>query len=401
MRRAAILPIALLLLLLAPPQAATAVDCDPYDPLCQQINDAKSQSADLQSQIDTVKRGLADAQNQVNAINAILLRLRTQRAAQEAQIAATQQQVDELARQVRMKQAEIDRAQARIAVREQYLGLRIRAMDKHGRVDYMQLVLTAKSFDQMVDRVMLMQSVVRGDQVLIDGLKTERQQMVALKAEISDKKAQLDAALAKMREQKAQLDITIGQQSQALALLQQLEAQLAQRQAELEQAKRQADAQVAELQKQYDQLAQGLGGGTGQFAWPLGGSRLITQPFGCTDLWGEPYDPRCPSKHTHTGIDMAGNGTGTPIVAADAGIATAYPGSSGYGNYVIIVHGNGYSTLYGHMSAFRIPANTPTRVLRGTAIGAEGSTGFSTGPHLHFEIRYNNSPANPCAWLGC
>ena len=398
-RLLAVLPLFLLIAAAAPAAPAAAWTCDPTDPLCQQVNDAQGQANDIQAQIDAVKKNIADAQNAITQINIVLQRLQAQRAQQEAQIAATQQQVDDLARQIRLKQAQIDRSEARIAVREQYLGLRVRSMDKHGRVDYLQLVLTAKSFDQLVDRVMLMQSVVRGDQQLLDSLKTERQQLGALKDDLSNQKAQLDTALAKMRDQKAQLDVTIGQQGQALALQQQLAAQLQARQAELEAAKKQADAQVAQLQQEYDQQAQGLGGGTGQFGWPLGGSRYITQPFGCTDLWGEPYSATCASHHTHTGIDIAGNGTGTPIYAGDAGIASVYPGSSGYGNYVIIIHGNGYSTLYGHMSAFKI--GNGARVLRGTVIGYEGSTGFSTGPHLHFEIRYNNVPQNPCLYVGC
>ena len=391
----------LLLVSLAPTAPASAWSCDPTDPLCQQVTDAQSGASDIQSQIDAVKKNIADAQNAINQINAVLQRLQAQRAQQEAQIAKTQQQVDDLARQIRLKQAEIDRAEAQIAVREQYLDLRVRAMDKHGRVDYMQLVLTAKSFDQLVDRVMLMQAVIRGDQRLLDSLKTERQHLQSLKEDLNKQKAAQDAALVVMRQQKAALDVTIGQQGQALAVQQQLESALQAKQAELEAAKKQADAQVALLQQQYDLIARGVGGGSGQFGWPMGGSRYITQPFGCTTLWGEPYSASCSTHHIHTGIDIAGGGTGTPIYAADSGIITYYPGSTGYGNYAIIVHGNGYSTLYGHMSGFNPQFRSGSAVLRSTIIGYEGSTGFSTGPHLHFEIRYNGAPQNPCLWEGC
>lgn len=397
----AAVPVALIVLAAAPAAPAAAWSCDPTDPLCQQVNDAQGQSNDIQAQIDAVTKNIANAQSAINQINALLQRLQTQRAQQEAQIAATQQRVDDLARQIRLKQAEIDRSEAQIAIREQYLDMRVRSMDKHGTVDYLQLVVTAKSFDQLIDRVMLMQAVIRGDQQLLDNLKTERQQLGTLKDDLAKQKTQQDALLAQQRQQKAALDVTIGQQAQALAIQQQLESQLQAKQAELEAAKKQADAQVSALQQQYDQMARGIGGGTGDFGWPLGGSRYITQPFGCTDLWGEPYSATCPSHHTHTGIDIAGNGTGTPVYAADAGIITYYPGSTGYGNYAIIVHGNGYSTLYGHMSAYSASLQSGSQVLRGTVIGYEGSTGFSTGPHLHFEIRYNGVPQNPCLWEGC
>ena len=78
-----------------------------------------------------------------------------------------------------------------------------------------------------------------------------------------------------------------------------------------------------------------------------------------------------------------------------------YPGSYGYGNYVLMIHGNGYSTLYGHLSRFNGSMSSGMIVARGDVIAYEGSTGNSTGPHLHFEIRVNNLWHNPCLWLGC
>jgi murein DD-endopeptidase MepM/ murein hydrolase activator NlpD len=389
------LPAVLMLATTMPVVPVRAAQCDPTDYVCQQIGDAKAQAADVQAQIDAVKKNLANAQQAVNQLNAILERLQQQRHAQEQQIAATQAHVDDLARQIRLKQAAIDRSEAQIAVREQYLNLRVRSMDKHGRVDYLELVITSSDFNQLLDRVMLMQAVVRGDQKLLDGLKTERQQLEALKADLARQKADQDAALAKLRQQQAALLVTIDQQNQALAVQQSLAAQYAQQQQELEQALKVAQAQIAYLQQQYDLAAQQLGGGSGRFVWPIG-TRNITQGFGCSTLLGEPYDPRCPTRHTHQGIDLAGP-YGARIVAADAGIATVQTDCC-YGNYVVIVHGNGYVTLYGHMSSFAIH-NGP--VGRGQLIGYEGSTGYSTGPHLHFQIEYNGTPQNPCLWLGC
>jgi len=78
-----------------------------------------------------------------------------------------------------------------------------------------------------------------------------------------------------------------------------------------------------------------------------------------------------------------------------------YPGSFGYGNYIVMIHGNGYSTLYGHLSRFNSAMSSGAIVARGDLIGYEGSTGNSTGPHLHFEIRTNNLWRDPCIWLGC
>ncbi|MEA2643077.1 MAG: hypothetical protein QOG08_103, partial [Chloroflexota bacterium] len=102
----------------------------------------------------------------------------------------------------------------------------------------------------------------------------------------------------------------------------------------------------------------------------------------------------------HTGIEIAGP-WGTPIIAADTGVIYLFPGYYGYGNYIIIIHGHGYSTLYGHTASFAHGLHSGQIVARGTVIAYEGSTGNSTGPHLHFEIRVNDMWRDPCTWLGC
>ena len=163
------------------------------------------------------------------------------------------------------------------------------------------------------------------------------------------------------------------------------------------------DAQVAALQQKYDAAARAAGGGSGVFAWPepACGFGCISQPFGCSTFYLEPYDSSCPYPHRiHTGVDIAAPYR-SPIVAADTGVIYFYPWSVGYGNYIIIFHGNGYSTHYGHLAGYAAGLQSGQIVARGDLIGYEGSTGWSTGPHLHFEVRVNNTWKNPCIWLGC
>jgi murein DD-endopeptidase MepM/ murein hydrolase activator NlpD len=156
----------------------------------------------------------------------------------------------------------------------------------------------------------------------------------------------------------------------------------------------------AALDLQDGAAAQAVGGGDGRFIWPItfGGPPPITQRFGCTDVAGEPYSPDCATHRFHTGIDLADH-TGAPVYAAAAGVAHVFPGTTGYGNYVLVVHGGGWSTLYAHLSAFTVHDGDPVR--RGDPVGLVGSTGFSTGPHLHFETRSADHPLDPCLFLGC
>jgi murein DD-endopeptidase MepM/ murein hydrolase activator NlpD len=129
-------------------------------------------------------------------------------------------------------------------------------------------------------------------------------------------------------------------------------------------------------------------------SWPMTAFR-ITQPFGPSSVTLEP--PLGPYKHFHTGVDIAAP-LGTPVMAAAEGVVVAVGHTtSGYGNYVIIAHGGGIATLYGHLLATRV--NYGDKVVRGQLIGLEGSTGFSTGPHVHFELRVDNLVVDPMPYL--
>jgi len=122
---------------------------------------------------------------------------------------------------------------------------------------------------------------------------------------------------------------------------------------------------------------------------------VMTQPFGCTTLALEPTDLSCPSRHFHSGVDLAAP-AGTPVHAAAAGVARVVDGP-GYGLHVVVTHDRGTQTLYCHLSA-AVVANGQA-VTRGELIGLVGSTGLSTGPHLHFEVRVDGAPVEPLAWL--
>jgi len=376
--------------------AAVAADCASWDTTCQQLQQAKQNQSDTGRRLQDIEASLADAQQKARQVRAYLDDLEARMARQRAAIADTEGKLAETERRIRFTQAEIARRQAHLAVREGLLAQRVRSMDKHGTFDYLELVVTASSFTELVDRIMIMQDIVRADQRLVDRLREDRDQVRQLQDQLEEQRAQQAALLAQQRTEEAQLEQTQRAQQDALAYYQQLEAQYAAQRQELEAEKAAIDALVGQLQAQYDSEARAAGGGSGQFGWPERGP--ITQPFGCTDLLGEPYDPSCPSHHFHTGIDI-GADFGTAIGAADAGVVsyTNYGWGGGYGNFVIVTHGNGYSTLYAHLSA--IAVGTGQAVHRGQTIGAEGSTGYSTGPHLHFEIRLNGAYQNPLSYV--
>ena len=373
---------------------ALALDCTSGDSTCQQLQQARQSQQATQSRLDQVKQSLSDAQAKAQQTMALINDLNSRIALQKRAIAATQAKIDETERQIRFTQAEIARREAHMQVRQSLLDQRVRAMAKHGSVNYFELVVSSKSFNQLVDRVVVMQDIVRSDQLLLQTLKGERDQLLTLRQKLDVQRSEEASLLRQQQDQQAQLQATLRDQQAALAYYATLEAQFQQQRAELEAQKARFDDLVVQLQNQYDNQARGYGGGSGQFAWPERGP--ITQGFGCTDFLLEPYDPSCATRHFHTGLDIGAPG-GTTIHAADAGVVSFAGWGGGYGNVMILTHGNGYSTLYGHMSGFA--AGSGDRVSRGQPIGYEGSTGFSTGPHLHFEIRLNGAYQNPLSYL--
>lgn len=118
----------------------------------------------------------------------------------------------------------------------------------------------------------------------------------------------------------------------------------------------------------------------------------ISQGFGCTSFTHEPVDLACPQRHWHSGIDLAA-ARGTPVMATLPGIATVILSATGYGLHVVIEHGGGLSSLYGHLETVTIASGE--YVGGGAVIGTVGSSGNATGPHLHFEIRRDNVPEDP------
>ncbi|HEX6489662.1 MAG TPA: peptidoglycan DD-metalloendopeptidase family protein [Candidatus Dormibacteraeota bacterium] len=131
-----------------------------------------------------------------------------------------------------------------------------------------------------------------------------------------------------------------------------------------------------------------------RFIWPEPQAQ-ITQGFGPSTLWFEP--PYAGAPHFHMGIDLAAP-QGTHVLAADDGVvALVGSGTTGYGNYVVIAHQGGFTTLYGHLEAALV--HPGDQVTQGEVIGFEGSTGYSTGPHVHFELRINGAPQDPAPYL--
>jgi len=386
----------------------SAIYCYPGDPpavyqACLAYNAGIGQQVNNQNQLNSIQAQINDTVAQINAIDALIASLKHQIDAQRALIAQTQAAIDDLNRQIRFGEASIIRLEAGTSVRQETLNERIRFIDSHGSVDYMRLVLTSNNINQLLNRIVGAQMVAQSDQRLLLDLDAAHRQVAIANNQLDLQKSQVVILLQQQQATEADLEKNLTTQNAAIAAEQKLAAQLQDQYAKVQAERAAIDAQVAQLAQQYDAAAVKAGGGNGVFEWPepACGPSCISQGFGCSSFYLEVYDPSCPYPHKiHTGIDIAGP-YGTQIVAADTGVAYLYPGSIGYGNLLVMIHGNGYSTYYGHLSGYAPGLSSGQVVPRGTTVAFEGSTGWSTGPHLHFEIRTSGVYKNPCIWLGC
>ena len=407
-RFAAALAIASLLWIPTATQTASAIYCYKGDPAavyqaCLAYNQGIGAQVNIRNQLQNIHSQIKNSQAQIDALYSLIKSLNDQITAQQTLIAKTQTSISNLDRQIRLAGADLTFLKANLSERDQLLNERLRYVDSHGAINYVQLVLTASSFNDLMNRMIGAQQVVDSDRRLLDDLHQQRSVVIQASAALGVQRGQVAALLKQQKVTVSDMQNNQTTLTAALVYQTELEAQLASQYAVLQAQRAAIDHQVNLLARKYQLAAERAGGGTGQFEWPepTCGHGCISQGFGCNSYWFEQYEPSCPyPNRIHTGIDIAGP-WGTPIVAADTGIIYFYPGIYGYGNYIIIIHGNGYSTLYGHLSSYVRGLHSGQIITRGSVIAYEGSTGNSTGPHVHFEIRVNNQWKNPCIWLGC
>ncbi|MGH7747651.1 MAG: murein hydrolase activator EnvC family protein, partial [Candidatus Dormibacteria bacterium] len=290
-------------------------------------------------------------------------------------------------------QQRLQQARDRLATDREILARQVVAIYKLGTNSAINNLLSSDNFAQFWQRYINLRRIAGGEHDVVSTVHREADAVDALVAHIgSDRDAQAQTT-AQLAAGERRLEATHSQRETEQAALAVVEAQDQQQLALAEQSARELDAQIIALKKAEEE-AKRRAGGTGRFLWPLGGE--ITQGFGCTPYPFEPYDANCPGRHFHSGLDIA-TSYGTPVVATDSGVAYDFPSSYGYGNHVIIVHGNGWVSVYGHLSRFGVGSGDAVHA--GQVIGFEGSSGNSTGPHLHFEIRFNDVPRNPLQYL--
>jgi murein DD-endopeptidase MepM/ murein hydrolase activator NlpD len=362
------------------------------------ITNKQQQRDQLGGSIGANNKKIQQDQGTLTTAQAQLLLLQGQIHDAEAVLAGENARLDGILGQIDQTQYRLDETRLHLEHRQAVLNERSRGLYKQGGdISVIDSLFTSSTFSQLLDRFLVMRDVAHADEVLVQQIKSDKaaiEQLAAQQAQQRDQQQQVVAGIKQKQDAlRLQYVREAAYRAQVAADVSSLEAQNAAAQRALAAVNAEIAALVAARARAHS---------SGQFAWP-GVQGPITQTFGCTDFAGEPSPPpgySCPKTrpYFHTGLDIAGP-YGSEIDATDGGIAYTYPGSYGYGNHIIIVHANGFASLYGHLSGFAVSSGTA--VAKGQKIGYEGSTGFSSGPHLHFEIRLNDAPQDPCRYVGC
>ncbi len=293
-------------------------------------------------------------------------------------------------------QTEQELAQAEEQEAEQYelFCSRVRRMEKQGEVSYWSVLFNATSFTDLLSRLDIINEIMDADQRVIDDLQALQEEIRDKKASLEDSRAASEEARSQLVSQKEELNT---QRAAADALVKEIQANESEYQSTLDALAAEEEAvqeEIVRLSRELaaQQAAQGLpsGSAAGGYIWPVS-SRRITSRFGNrnTGIAG--------ASTNHTGVDIGGVGYTTPVQAAKAGTVIVSQQSSGYGNYVVVSHGSGNTTLYAHMSSRSVSGGD--YVNQGDVLGITGSTGISSGPHLHFEITENGQRIDPLTYL--
>ncbi len=350
---------------------------------------AKAKEGKLNGQVDAYD-------GRLNAIGGELAALQAKLAAVEAKLAKTRAELTRLRSRLRAKVRELRQAEAELRWQREVFVRRVVESYKTGDVDYIDVLLGSADWEDLVTRFRLVRQLVGNDNLLVTQLDAARREVARQKASLAELTAAKAAAEAELSDRQAEL---ASLKAQVVAKQQ---AVLAARH-----AKELTLAQVVQTRKGYEQQEQellaesrrlqtiitgssgsGTVHGTGRLVWPVSGP--VVSGFG----WR--IHPIFHTRKFHTGIDI-GVGYGTAIHAADSGTVIYAAGMSGYGNVIVIDHGGGLSTLYAHQSGFAVGMGAG--VSRGQVIGYVGMTGYTTGPHLHFEVRVGGSPVDPMGYL--
>lgn len=371
----------------------------------KELKQLQEQAKQAKQQQENAANQKQEAQHYVNKNTNYLNELLVQIDAVSNQLSQIALDIENTEQDLRVTAEKLDETKARIEERSHLLDSRIRLMYTDGAVSYLDVLLSSTSFTDFLERADSLQAIADQDHVLLEEHKHDKELIVQQQQQLEQDYAKVKQLYADAESHKSQLEAKEVEKQQLIAkyseeieqseeISEEQEAlliELATKRAALEKEKNKLKAAQVYTYKKSSTGSGGFKGNGGSMSVPVSGARLSSN-------YGTRIHPITGVKKKHTGVDMAAP-QGTDIHAAEGGVVIVAEWWSGYGNTVIIDHGDDVWTLYGHIRNGGIKVEKGQQVKRGEKIAEVGSTGNSTGPHLHFEVRINGNPVDPMPYL--
>ena len=382
---------------------------------------------DLQKKLDALEQQAQEQQDVINDLTSQKARFITRKLALDNKIEINRQMIELIGEQIKIydeiiaeKQAELDKALEKETAQTELLRSRIRAMEENSTYSYASFIFDSSSVTELLSRIGDVNDIMHYDKTLEEEYMAAREDVESIKKSYEEARHEQELLQKELDTKQAELDAQVEAAYTMIADIETLsdDAQaeydaIAEEEAKAEETLQEAIRKRAAEQAKYNQNnnsnngggnSGGSGGNSGgggssgggsatslsNLQWPVPSCTLITSRFGYR------VAPTTGASTYHGGLDI-GAGMGASIVAAGAGDVIYAGAKGGYGNCVMIDHGNGVVTVYAHMSS--IGVSYGQYVTAGQYVGAVGSTGVSTGPHCHFEIRINGAQTDPAAYF--
>lgn len=352
-----------------------------------EADDKRAELNNVQAEMQKMQERKEKARQKAEAATVGLEEIQTSLNQLHYQAINLQSKSDALQSKINDNQAKLNQKKAEVEQRQKIYSKRLRQIYINGQVNYLDVLLGAKDFGDFASRMYLLQKIISSDIEMLT-------QLQKAEAEIKSRQDELDAQMKEIKSTQAELE---AKRARTRRLKEQRSYMLYKAQEEEQRSQSEYDRLLAISENITAMLrnmessgggASSAGGGTGRFMWPCRGE--ITSYFG----WRT--HPIFGTTKYHSGMDIAVD-YGTPIYAADSGTVIYSGWMGGYGYAVMIDHGGGLVTLYAHNQGLNVYEGQ--YITKGTCIAYAGSTGYSTGPHCHFEVRLHGEVTEPLNYL--
>ncbi|CAG7588080.1 Chromosome partition protein Smc [Peptoniphilus tyrrelliae] len=370
-------------------------------------NKKKQEQTQLNKKIKEQKTNISNTETEKKSVNGEIESLDAKIQVASAKISSLQGEISKLNADIDENQKKLEEAQVNLSENTDALRMRLREMYKRGNVNYLEVILNSRDIEELLRNNEIISSIAKADRELIEYIKEQIDTINDAKERLQIDRAKVSANKAAVENERATYQAAVNAKNEYMKVL---ESNLDLYKAEFEKAQanwESLDSEIARLQKKiaeqkkaeeaarratrvHSNISVSSGPRDGQkYTWPVPGHYSISSPYGYR------VHPILGYSKFHSGIDIPAP-IGTPIVAAKSGTVIMAKLMSGYGNVVMVDHGETV-TVYAHCSAVNV--NVGDSVKEGDVVAFIGSTGLSTGPHLHFEVRVNGATVNPVGYV--